>query len=644
LATEDRGEDAETPEDKLEAFVPRLRDELDLLGQREGYRTRAQSFAHWAIHQVSPQFSENTVRTSILPIENGSPPLAVWTDRSARHSKADTAGCLFIARFRWSENAAPTGGELEEELSELTKLTKVARGDARAGLERVEKDLKIARQEGLSLRILLVIDAAIEQERLPAFNESLEQVEKLLPRGSRVEVVDLRYLYDLYLLRLDTYDLNIPETVTIACLGPVARARSVPGPAIVAEVSLSEIYRLVREHQLSLFAKNLRVPISGSRYNAGIQAVLGSSTERGKFWYFNNGITAICDEFKSDPAGPDKAFSLTATHFQIVNGCQSSMTIYNEGARLLASKMSLRPLEETSVLLRVIQLPSEARERAILGQQIARFTNSQSPITGRDLRATDPEQAKFREELTRDWHLFYEAKRSEWKRRIEQNKAFKQNFTWPYAISNEIAGQMYMAFWLQRPAAAKSHKKDIFENEGLYRSIFGVGTSAESLLFPVLLNHLMEDWRLKNGYQKRHRGVGSPHRVSRDKVVTYGDLYVLSMLGTSYQKTFGADSPRKANILELRRATKNVRLVNEKYGGPWQGTLRKLARALESAFEASLEILYNYCAIECGKDQELTIRNLLVRDSTWDDLASLNGPGISQLLASSKVLLLNEFG
>jgi hypothetical protein len=644
MVTEDRNETDDMPEDKLEAFVPRLRDELDLLGQREDYRTRAQSFAHWAIHQVSPQFSENNVRTSILPIELGSSPVAVWIDRSVRHSKGDTAGSLFIARFRWAENVAPTGGELEAEVNELTKLTKVAHGDVRAGFGRVEKDLEIAKQEGLTFRILLVVDAAIEQERLPALNESLEKVATLLPRGSRVDVVDLQHLYDLYLLRLDTYDLNIPETVTIKCLGPVAQARSVPGPAVLAEVSLSEIYRLVREHQLSLFAKNLRVPISGSRYNAGIQDVLGSPTERRNFWYFNNGITAICDEFKTDSDGPDKGSSLTATHFQIVNGCQSSMTIYNEGARLLGSKMSLRPLEETSVLLRVIQLPSEPRERAILGQQIARFTNSQSPITGRDLRATDPEQAKFREELSRDWHLFYEAKRSEWKRRIEQNKAFKQNFMWPYVVSNEVAGQMYLAFWLQRPAAAKSHKKDIFENDGLYRSIFGVGTSAESLLLPVFLNHLMEDWRLKNGYVKRHRGLGSPHRVSRDKVVTYGDLYLLSMLGSSYKNIFGAEHLRKTNILELRRATKNVRLVNEKYGGPWQGTLRKLARALETAFGDSLEILYNYCASECAKDQELTIRNLLVRDSTWGDLASLNGPEITQLLSTSRVFLLNEFG
>ena len=47
----------ESEEEKIEGFIPRLKDEIKLIGQRESYPDDSTSFAHWSIHQFTPHLS-----------------------------------------------------------------------------------------------------------------------------------------------------------------------------------------------------------------------------------------------------------------------------------------------------------------------------------------------------------------------------------------------------------------------------------------------------------------------------------------------------------------------------------------------------------------------------------------------------------
>lgn len=644
ISEEERRQDDEENV-SLVGFIPRLRDELQLLAQREGYSDLAKAFAHWTIRQVSARLSDRTIRSSVVQVHGGTSSRAVWLDPNSIDYRTKLQGCLLVGNFRWSDNAAPTGKELQAQARELVDLARAVKEGPSASLYPAQcaSSVESARRGGLPLRAIMAVDAPIPEEGRSTLEEMIHDATEGLRDDLRIEVLDLGQLYDLYLLRLDSYDLQIPERVDLRSVGPVAAVLGVPGRAITMQVPLSEIYALVRDHQLALFAKNLRVPISGARYNRKIQEVLGDADQRPNFWYFNNGITATCHAFEVTPGTSDGPATISATHLQIVNGCQTSMTIYNEGARLQRETSSVRPLQDASVLLRLIELPADDAGRSALGQRIARFTNSQTPITGRDLHATDPQQAKFREDLSRDWRIFFETKKQEWRRRVEQNDSFKQNFAWPYVIQNDQAGQLFVAFWLHRPAFAKSYKRDVFEDEELYQAIFGLQTSSESLLIPVFFSLLLEDWRKARGFVKRHRGPGSAHRVSKDKVVTHGEFYLLSMLGASVQRAFECSETGLPDVLELKRMARNLRLINQEYGGPFQGTLRRLARSLEVGCDDALGILHEYSTKACEADPDLEIRTLLVRDSTWPDITTKYSRRIDQLLAPAKLLLTNEY-
>ena len=352
-------------------------------------------------------------------------------------------GRLCVGRFRWAESRELSGQELEDLTRELVGFLKqIAQASPpKSALGENSNVVLNARKSGFPCRGLVVVDSPVSEEWRKNVRTVLDELAATLPDDCEVDLVDLAELYDLYLLRLDTYDLPIPEKVKLKIVGAPATVVGIPGRAVTLQIPLSEIPNLVHDHQLSLFSKNLRVPISGSKYNRKIQEVLSDPSERQNFWFFNNGITAICHEFGFEPPAPDSPKLVVAKQLQIVNGCQTSMTVYNEGLRLLDQIQSIKPLEEATVLLRLIELPSEDILRAALAQRIARYTNSQTPITGRDLHATDPIQAKFREEMNRDWRIFFETKKQEWRRRTEQNKTLKQNFQWPHVVRNDDAAQ-----------------------------------------------------------------------------------------------------------------------------------------------------------------------------------------------------------
>lgn len=92
-----------------------------------------------------------------------------------------------------------------------------------------------------------------------------------------------------------------------------------------------------------LFARNVRGFLGSTEINRGMEATLRSEPEY--FWYYNNGVTIICDEAKRvSSRGQD---ILRVTNPQIINGQQTTRT--------LARNRSKR--SGASVLVRVICVP-----------------------------------------------------------------------------------------------------------------------------------------------------------------------------------------------------------------------------------------------------------------------------------------------
>lgn len=164
-----------------------------------------------------------------------------------------------------------------------------------------------------------------------------------------------------------------------------------PPRAIYGQVPASEIARWVTDYGQPLFAKNVRVLLPDSEVNEGLLTTLEHSPE--SFWYFNNGITVLCNEIAKAPAGGSdrRQGSFEFRGSSIVNGAQTAGSL----ARAQDSVFSAQ-LERAQVMVRFISLEGATDDFA---SNVTRATNTQNRIGGRDFVSLDPEQARIKDEF-----------------------------------------------------------------------------------------------------------------------------------------------------------------------------------------------------------------------------------------------------
>ena len=111
-----------------------------------------------------------------------------------------------------------------------------------------------------------------------------------------------------------------------------------------------------------------------------------------KFWYFNNGITALCSTIKKKPIGGAnrQGGTFECKDFKIVNGAQTA------GAIAFAARRYTTNITKARVPIRIVSLEDAPNN---LDREITRYNNTQNRIERRDFAALDPEQERIRIEL-----------------------------------------------------------------------------------------------------------------------------------------------------------------------------------------------------------------------------------------------------
>src|SRR5262249_3643951 len=151
----------------------------------------------------------------------------------------------------------------------------------------------------------------------------------------------------------------------------------------------------------TLFEQNIRKPLGNTSVNQAMLRTLNESEDN--FWYFNNGVTALCGSIQKLAKG---ATSRTYGEFKlgnvsVVNGAQTVAAI----AR--ASKSDEASIE-ARVLVRFISLEGCPPEFA---SDVTEATNTQNTVERSDFVALDPEQSRLRTELLLSLQKTYSIKR-----------------------------------------------------------------------------------------------------------------------------------------------------------------------------------------------------------------------------------------
>ena len=163
-----------------------------------------------------------------------------------------------------------------------------------------------------------------------------------------------------------------------------------PYKAVYGKVTALEISGWYETFGEYLFDKNLRRSLGDSNINEQAQKTLIESPE--SFWYFNNGITIICNKIiqiaKRAQQRDLGEFQLIGIN--IVNGAQTVSNIFRareKGAELSAAY----------VMTKIISL--EDAEDETFSSDITKYTNSQNRINSKDFVTLDPIHKRLSKEL-----------------------------------------------------------------------------------------------------------------------------------------------------------------------------------------------------------------------------------------------------
>lgn len=147
-------------------------------------------------------------------------------------------------------------------------------------------------------------------------------------------------------------------------------------------VSVYRLYRDSIEKSYPIFDKNIREYLGNKGVNKNIYATLLDREERKNFFYYNNGITVICDKMSKITTQPS-AYNMSAVFSienpQIVNGCQTVNSIYEALKNVDPSTLE-REYKDTFVMLKILEIDRENLEEDVLYKNIVKFNNSQNSI------------------------------------------------------------------------------------------------------------------------------------------------------------------------------------------------------------------------------------------------------------------------
>ena len=219
---------------------------------------------------------------------------------------------------------------------------------------------------------------------------------------------------------------------------------------VVAEVALKDLARLVSEHKNYIFFSNIRNYKGLNSINKGIKETYENHPKN--FWYFNNGITIVCNDYVLIEQQNFATVEIRAP--QIVNGCQTATTIYN--CWNAANKQDKENIDGT-ILVKIIQ-DSKSDKR----KNITKYTNSQTAVSGKDFFALDSFHTELQHKF-KEIGYFYEiqsnstkALKTKYPGCDKYRHLFDVKFNKVNAITAKEITQIYIATLLKMPAKAKN--------------------------------------------------------------------------------------------------------------------------------------------------------------------------------------------
>jgi len=222
----------------------------------------------------------------------------------------------------------------------------------------------------------------------------------------------------------------------------------------VFPVGVWHIAEMYEQSGIRLFARNVRGFLEETAVNKNMEATL--LKEPDYFWYYNNGITIICDQAEQLNRSGRKMMRIVNP--QVINGQQTTRTLHKK-----ATKDS-----KATVLVRVISVPRDSDEESSrfdnLVSKIVAATNWQNAIRASDLMSNDRRQIDLERNLRKLDYQYLRKRQS--KGEARRHAGVRHRFL----VKKEELAQAVAACDLD-PSIVREGKERLFE-ERFYNQVF----------------------------------------------------------------------------------------------------------------------------------------------------------------------------
>lgn len=191
---------------------------------------------------------------------------------------------------------------------------------------------------------------------------------------------------------------------------------------IIVNVKALSIKKLYNKYgKIGLFSYNLREHIKQKSVDDGIDYTI--KNEKDNFWFYNNGITIGCNDFRKD------GNRIKLYNFSIINGAQTTTIIGKSD--LINDKYDF------AIVCKIVRAKNTFDKDSVFISKISEASNSQKPIQQRDLKYNTHEQKvlQIKSEKNGQYSLAIEIKRG------VRPKNYKKVEKWQ-RVTNEYIGQL----------------------------------------------------------------------------------------------------------------------------------------------------------------------------------------------------------
>lgn len=265
----------------------------------------------------------------------------------------------------------------------------------------------------------------------------------------------------------------------------------------ISALSVRDLYDRYKDD--GLFEQNFRYFVRNAKIDDQIN--LSLKKKRDLFWFLNNGIIIGCKNFHLD------GDNIKLEDFSIINGCQTTTILgcYKGANEDLDFPISCKIVKPDT--------DDEDSFNSFISE-IAEASNSQKPISDRDLKSNYPEQRNLQQLLkSTEPKVYLEIKRGE---RSPRGKGIE---TWQ-KIKNDAFGQLILSTLLQHPGTARSNKRKIFSDRTTYNDIFKRSHDKETIVDVLRLSNYYDEFLKKGTLGEK------PLQIAKN-----GKLSILAIIG-----------------------------------------------------------------------------------------------------------------